>query len=198
MPPTTYVSYAISNLTAGTYHVYIGADAGANRGQFQLACGPNGGALANVGSVQDTYSPTNVAYLLPIHLSTPTNFITLWTNMLQEMDCGTWQAPSNGNYQFKFSVAGKNAASSGYKLAFDYIKLTPGTVSSPAPALAVTGQAGAVVLSWPVSSAGFSLESATDLAAMDWQPAGTPVVIGGYNVLTNDTMGAVRFYRLRK
>ncbi len=193
-----YVSYVVSNLTAGTYHVYVGADAGANRGQFQLACGPNGGSLANVGSMQDTYSPTNVAYLLPIHLSTPTNYIALWTNMLQEMDCGILQVPADGNYQFKFSVTGKNAASSGYNLAFDYIKLTPAAVSGPAPSLTVTGQAGVVVLSWPVNPSGFSLEYATSLTAVAWQPAGTPVVIGGLNVVTNEMMDAVRFYRLWK
>jgi alpha-L-fucosidase 2 len=122
-----YVTYTLSNVNAGTYHVYIGSDAGTNRGKFQLACGPSGGALTNVGTVQDTYSATNMAYLLPINLYTPTNLIVLWTNMLRELDCGTWPAPSNGNYQFKFTVDSKNTGSSGYNLAFDYIKLTPAT-----------------------------------------------------------------------
>jgi hypothetical protein len=121
-----YVTYTVSNLTAGTYHIYIGADAGANRGKFQLACGPSGGTLTNVGPVQDTYSATNLAYLLPINLYTTTNLIILWTNLLKEYDCTNWQAPSNGNYQFKFTVAG----SSNYNLAFDYIKLAP--ANSPA------------------------------------------------------------------
>jgi hypothetical protein len=120
-----YVTYTLTNVSAGTYHVYIGSDAGADRGKFQLACGPNGGTLTNVGSVQDTYSSTNMAYLLPINLYTPTNLIILWTNMLKEFDCTNWQAPSNGNYQFKFTVDSKNTGSSGYNLAFDYIKLTP-------------------------------------------------------------------------
>ncbi len=127
-----YVTYVVSNLTAGTYHVYIGADAGADRGKFQLACGLVGGTLTNVGSVQDTYSPTNMAYLLPINLYTPTNLIILWTNMLKEFDCTNWQAPSNGNYQFKFTVVDKNTASSNYNLAFDYIKLTPAAAQAPA------------------------------------------------------------------
>jgi alpha-L-fucosidase 2 len=122
-----YVTYVVSNLTAGTYHLFVGADAGANRGKFQLAAGPNGGALTNVGPVQDTYSATNVVYLLPIKLTTPTNLIVLWTNLLKEFDCGTWTAPADGNYQFKFTVADKNGASSGYNLAPDYIKFTPAT-----------------------------------------------------------------------
>jgi hypothetical protein len=53
--------------------------------------------------------------------------------MLKEFDCTNWQAPSNGNYQFKFTVDSKNASSSGYNLAFDYIKLTPAN-SPSAPA----------------------------------------------------------------
>lgn len=120
-----YVTYTVNNLSAGTYHVYIGADAGVNRGEFQLSCGPSGGTLNNVGSVQDTYSATNVAYLMPIRLTTTTNFITLWTNMVRELDCGTFEVASAGNYDFKFAVDSKNASSSGYTLVLDYIKLTP-------------------------------------------------------------------------
>jgi len=136
-----YVAYTVSNLTAGNYHVRIGANAGANRGRFQLACGPNGGTVSNVGTVQDTYSPTNVAYLLPSHynrdtngvpFASSTNTILLWTNLQQELDCGTWQAPSNGNYTFQFTVVDKNAGSSGYGLAFDYIKLTPAAAQAQA------------------------------------------------------------------
>lgn len=123
--PGNFVTYTVTNVSAGNYHVRIGADAGVNRARFQLACGPGGGALTNVGPVQDTYSPTNMVYLLPINLNTPTNVIVLWTNMLKEFDCGTWQSPSNGNYSFRFTVVDKNASSSGYALAFDYIKFTP-------------------------------------------------------------------------
>jgi alpha-L-fucosidase 2 len=125
------VTYAVSNLAAGNYHLYITANAGTNCGQFQLSCGSIGGALVNVGTTQDTYSPTNVAYLLPIKITTTTNLIVLWTNMQREFDCGNWSAPSNGNYNFKFTVAGKNAASAGYALTLDYIKFAPADVAPP-------------------------------------------------------------------
>ena len=134
-----YVTYTVPNVNAGTYHVYIGADAGANRGKFQLAVGPSGGTLTNVGSVQDTYSATNMMYLLPNPLiaSTDPNYITLWTNMLKELDYGTnvVVVTSPGNYDFKFTMAG----SSNYNLAFDYIKLTPAATASgnSAPAVPV-------------------------------------------------------------
>ncbi len=124
------ITYVVSNLVAGTYHVCIGANAGANGGQFQLTTGA-GALWTTVGPVQDTYSPTNMAYLLPIKLTTTTNVIILWTNMLKEFDCGNWSAPSNGNYNFQFTVTGKNAGSSGYGLTLDYLKFTPATEAAP-------------------------------------------------------------------
>jgi alpha-L-fucosidase 2 len=193
-----YVNYTVSNIVAGTYHIRIGADEGADRGQFQLSCGPVGGTLADVGSVRETYSSSNVVYLLPIHLYTPTNMIVLWTNYLQELDCGTWQAPTNGNYQFKFSVAGTNAASSGYHLVLDYIKLTPATVASH-PTLTVVQDGGNVIISWPTSATGYSLEYTTDLTQNSWNPVlQLPAVIGDFNVVTNAADGDATLYRLRK
>lgn len=132
------VTYLVTNVAAGNYHVYVAANAGTNCGQFQLACGPSGGTLVNVGPVQDAYSPSNLVYLLPIKIATPTNVIVLWTNMLREFDCGTWAAPSNGNYSFKLTVAGKNSSSSGYVLTIDYIKFV--TVYSNQPPFVPTNQ----------------------------------------------------------
>ncbi|HET7625966.1 MAG TPA: glycoside hydrolase family 95 protein, partial [Verrucomicrobiae bacterium] len=111
--PGDSVTYTITNLSAGNYRIRIAADAGSDRGQFQLSGGNAGGPLTNLGAPGDTYSPTNVVYLLPIHITTPTNQIVLWTNMLEQFDCGVWEAPTNGNYDFKFTVTGKNSASSG-------------------------------------------------------------------------------------
>lgn len=134
------VTYQATNVAAGNYRIVITADAGANCGQFQLATCPVGGAYTNAGPVQDTYSPTNVAYLMPIRISTPSNMIVLWTNLQREFDCGDWTAPSNGNYNFRLTVTGKNAASSGYGLSVDYIKFAPTAVIPPTnhPPLAPT------------------------------------------------------------
>jgi alpha-L-fucosidase 2 len=119
------VTYTVTNVAAGTYHLYIVANANTNCGQFQLSCGPVGGSLTNVGTIQDTYSSTNVAYLLPIRVTTATNVIGLWTNMQTEYDCSNWTAATTGNYNFTLTVAGKNAASSGYGVTVDYIKFAP-------------------------------------------------------------------------
>ena len=96
-----FVTYTVTNLSAGDYQVHVVADAGTNRARFQLSVGPSGGTLTNLGPVHDTYSPTNVVYLLATN-SPPTNYLA--TNMLQEFACGTWQAASSGNYDFRFTV----------------------------------------------------------------------------------------------
>ncbi len=197
--PGDFVIYTVTNLGAGSYHLFIGADAGIDRGSFQLAGGSSSDPLSNVGSVQDTYCPTNLAYLLPIKLNTPTNMIVLWTNMLREFDCGTWQAPSNGTYQFQFTVVGKNPASSGYNLAFDYLKFAPASVpSAVSPLLNVSLQQNQVVLYWPTNSDGFILESATDFPASGWKPVlPAPTAFGGTFFVTN-SMADRMFYRLHK
>ncbi len=171
-------------------------------GSFQLACGPNSGTLTKVGAVQDTYSATNVVYLLPIMLSTSTNRIMLWTNMLKEFDCGTWQATSSGNYDFRFTVVDKNPSSSGYTLAFDYIKFTPVVASAPTnepPRLSATPYGPDLVLSWPTNTTGFLLETTPHLPAVNWTSAlPMPVVVGDRNVVSNTMDGEEAFYRLKK
>ena len=136
------VTYVVSSVAAGSYHLYIVANANTNGGQFQLSCGPTSGSLANVGTVQDTYSLTNVAYLLPIKVTTTTNVITLWTNMETQYDCSNWTAATSGNYNFKLTVTGKNPASTGYGLTIDYIEFAPAAiVSATQPPLTPTNLA---------------------------------------------------------
>lgn len=198
-----FVTYVLTNVAAGMYRVRVVADAGNNRGQFQLSCGPVGGALTNVGPVQDTYATTNLAYLLPLRINTPTNVISLWTNQLTEYDCGNWQATASGDHEFKFLVAGKNAASSGYTLSFDHIRLTPVVATTPAsatlPPLNANGQGGWIVLSWPMNAESCELQSATNLFNPGWETVAPPPTPFGSNFfVTNYTDSEQKFYRLRK
>ena len=77
----------------------------------------------------------------------------------------------------------------------------PGTVFSltlPPPQLAITPAGADVVLTWPVSATGFTLQSATNLVPpVVWitnSPA--PVIINGQNTVTNPVSGTQKFYRL--
>jgi alpha-L-fucosidase 2 len=194
-----FVTYTVTNLSAGDYQLHVVADAGTNRARFQLSVGPSGGTLTNLGSVHDTYCRTNVVYLLATN-SPPTNYLA--TNMLQEFACGTWHAASNGNYDFRFTVVDKHTNSSGYRLAFDYIKFTP--VSTPAssnqrPRLTAIPQGRDIALSWPTNTTGYLLESTLHLSAVNWTSASPmPVVVGDLNVVSNAMAGEQTFYRLRR
>ncbi len=56
-----------------------------------------------------------------------------------------------------------------------------------------------ITLSWPVSLAGFGLESATALPAANWSAVpGTPSIVGDQNVVTVETGNSSKLFRLRK
>jgi len=71
------------------------------------------------------------------------------------------------------------------------------TVSLTEAGLIITRSGDDVVLSWPASAVGFSLESAPSVQAPSWQPVLTaPAVQGSEIRITNAPSGGVRFYRL--
>jgi hypothetical protein len=79
---------------------------------------------------------------------------------------------------------------SGQSLPFDVLN---------APRLSITASGGSVVISWPVTPAGFSLEATPVLSAGSiWTAAGSPSVVGGFNIITNTPSATTMFYRLRK
>ncbi len=106
-----YITFLVPNVAAGTYDVRIGVKSYNARGQFQLQGGRAdnfSGTAANIGGIVDEYA-AGAQYL--------------------EIGLGTWAPTSTTDKWFRFTVAGKNAASGGgaYNdaLAFDYIKLVP-------------------------------------------------------------------------
>ncbi|MBJ7424944.1 MAG: endo-1,4-beta-xylanase, partial [Akkermansiaceae bacterium] len=113
---------------AGTWSVNIGALKLPSGGRLQLAvAAPGSTTFTDVGSVQDTYnSGGEVAAVFAL---------------------GNHDFVLPGDWQFRFTVASKNVASSDYNLTLDYIRLSPvscapaiselanrsTTVSSPLP-----------------------------------------------------------------
>jgi len=86
---------------AGVYDIKIAAK------EFQrarhLAARVNG---ASVGALQDEYQATDAVPISP----------AIWA---------IFNFAAAGNYSFKFTITGKNAASSGYSLCLDTLTLTP-------------------------------------------------------------------------
>ena len=69
----------------------------------------------------------------------------------------------------------------------------------PSPVLGIVRDSDVIVLSWPASVPGFSLESATNLfVPIAWSPAlPPPVLLNSFNWVTNSTTNGPKFYRLK-
>jgi len=99
--PGNYIAFVLNVPQPGTYDVKYASKLYPTRGIGQLSV-----AGVNMGPAVDQYAVTSGG---------------IW----KEFDVGNVTFAAAGSYQFKFTVTGKNASSSGYSLAFDYIKLTP-------------------------------------------------------------------------
>ncbi len=93
------VTFTLNVATAGIYDVQLSDKKFSSRGISQLSI-----SGTNLGATLDQYAATD-SYAVN--------------------DYGTFNFTAAGNYAFKFSVTGKNAASSNYGISFDDIVLTP-------------------------------------------------------------------------
>ncbi|HHY84547.1 MAG TPA: glycoside hydrolase family 95 protein [Verrucomicrobia bacterium] len=192
--PMDFVAYTVTNLPAGRYRVHVVANATTRSARFQLQAGPAGGPLTDRGGVHDTYSPTNVIYLLSTN-SPPVNHLS--TNMLKEFDCGIMEVASEGPLEFRFVIVDKNPASTGHRLELDYIKFTP--VPAPSPALRAELFGSELVLSWPADAEGFGLQYADELPTTEWKQASLDSqVVEDRVVTTIQPAGGQRFFRLNR
>ena len=68
------------------------------------------------------------------------------------------------------------------------------------PALSLLRSGNAIVLSWPTSFSGFTLQAATNsIAAPSWTTVtNVPALLNGQYLVTNNTSGTLKFYRLAK
>ena len=69
----------------------------------------------------------------------------------------------------------------------------------PLPRLQIASSGGNAVINWPLSAAGFDLETATSLSSYAWSNLNGPVeIVGGLNFVTNPAPPGTRFFRLRQ
>jgi hypothetical protein len=96
-----YISFTINVPKAGTYDVHASSKNFSSRGIWQLRVDG-----VNLGAQQDEYS------------SNP-------GGILGDLDAGPVVLKTAGNHTFTFTVAGKNASSTGYALSLDDLTLKP-------------------------------------------------------------------------
>ena len=67
-----------------------------------------------------------------------------------------------------------------------------------APQLTITPSGANMILAWPATATGFTLQSTTNLGSLAFWTTNSPapVVVNGQNVVTNPIAGALQFYRL--
>ncbi len=111
-----FITLAANVLYAGEYTLRVGVRKNSASGKFQLALTrAPGGAFVDLGAAQDTYA-ASTAYA--------------------ELNLGTFTFTGAGDNSLRFTVTGKNAASTDYDLTLDYLRLTPtGADGNQAPAL---------------------------------------------------------------
>lgn len=100
------ITYALPNVPAGNYNVKVRLRRSPGQGIWQLSGGLASnfaGTAANIGSAQDSYSAN-------------------WSFV--EVDLGNWSVGTSGEQWLRLTVTGKNAASDGFRVPIDYIKLT--------------------------------------------------------------------------
>jgi hypothetical protein len=98
-----YVQFTVPNIAPGTYTLSVGVKKNTNRAIVQTQVNKAGSTPGNIGSTIDLYG----------------------ASQFTEITVGTWSIGSTSDKWVKFLVTGKNASSSGYNIAIDYIKLTP-------------------------------------------------------------------------
>ncbi|HSH94328.1 MAG TPA: family 16 glycosylhydrolase [Roseimicrobium sp.] len=149
-----YATYMVPVAAAGTYNVKVrfkrAALSTSNRGQFQLSVDG-----VNQGAVQDEYG----------------------SGVFVEPDLGNVSFSSAGNKAFKFTVVGKNAASVGYNINFDSIKLTPvSTLPSPwvnqdVGAVGVAGNSNYASGTFTINASGANIAGTADAFQYAYQTA---------------------------
>lgn len=117
--------------------------------------------------------------------------------------CFEGNAPLDEGYAFFFDSALTQTryvtGTTGWGATFDGILTAPCATCGGGlpPTLALSAAGPNVVVTWPSSFTGYTLQTTTNLGSPSWSAVvPSPSVVGGLFTVTNTASGAVRFYRL--
>lgn len=171
---------------------------GAPAGQFRLGVA-NTAASVGTNALHPTFLTTNVTYTVVTRYNVGTGQTTLWIDPTSESSPHVTASDAVGPITV-FSIALRQSGGIG---VFTLDDLKVGTEFSdvatvvPNYSLRIIRSGSAVVVAWPASATGFTLQSRTDLSSGTWQNVVTPpVTVGGENFVTNSPATGNRFFRL--
>ncbi len=163
---------------------------------------PNGGLL--VGTEQGIYRLDDVGNLLQTYLEPS---VYTWSGISLDPDGHTFWALGSPAVVFHFDLASGAVLASfrvddvGNAASLLLKGEVTAALSGPAaPSLAIFLSGNAVVLSWPNSATGFTLQTSAKLgSAANWQADLEPVIVlDGRNMVTNNIGPSAAYYRLLK
>lgn len=121
--------------------------------------------------------------------------------------CFEGNAPIDGGSLFFFDSSLPQIlhvnGTTGWGTTYEGIPTAPcttcGGAGNAVPTVTITESGQNLVLAWPSTFAGYTLQSTMDLTTSSWNPVSPPpVVVGSFFTVTNATSGRAKFFRLAK
>ena len=148
-----------------------------------VACSPDGTKIT-VACLNSYQTGPNGVY-------TSTNSGATWAEDKTLTDSGSIAYSADGTKRV--------ASTAGGWLVPSYVAVSPLLATSAGPLLTISEASNHVVLSWPTSAAGYTLESATNLVAGSWSSISNGITTAGSNYLfTNSMTNKGTFFRLKQ
>lgn len=196
-----------------------------NLGYNYIFCAPRDGRIAITGTTysgeQNALGGTDFSYHTNLHVTAvfnpPAGYVALYTNGVLAGINNSVTTPFS-SVNDVYSYIGKslyngdpyadftldefriyNGALTAAEIAATQSLGPTGTLLNTAPVLNPAIVSGALILSWPLGSAGFTVLTTTNLAAGKWTPSpATPQIVGSQWQINLPLTGNVQFYRLQK
>jgi hypothetical protein len=126
----------------------------------------------------------------PNGVYTSTNSGTNWTENTTLADSGSIAYSADGT---------KLAATTEGGLGLNYVAVSPPLAVTNGPQLNIALSGGEVVLYWTTNTAGYVLQSITNLSSTNWASITNEInTIEGYYVYSNTLSGKAAFFRLKQ